>query len=157
MSLICDYIRSNPRWIEELTSFPYNLVAIREFRFVKFKIPHWNGGNWSEGDLEEEAKNGIVVDLRNMSPVCWNAPEEVEKEVGPNIIYVWRDYEDDWHISDRINILSPFRERILKDSGLNFSTLNPDYVHVYQLIHGDILELRKIGVIDQKTGEYERR
>ena len=156
MSLLCDYIRSNPRWMEELTSFPYDLIAIREFRFVKFKIPYWNDEDY-RGDLEEEAKNGIVIDLRNISPVCWNAPEEVGRGVGPNIVYVWRDYEDEWHISDRINILSPFRERILKDSGLNFSTLNPHFVHVYQLIHGDILELRKIGVIDQKTGEYERR
>ena len=144
MSLICDYIRVNPNWLEELTASPYYLTITRASHFVKFeqttmcsdtKIP-----------LVAEACGGPTIDLNGLVPVCWDVPY-----MSSYCILVWRDTEGFWQVSDRDNILSPKREKLKNEYGLNFSTLNPDYIHVYIIEPEGLDEIQRI---DPKTGRF---
>ena len=144
MSLICDYIRVNPNWLEELTASPYYLTITRASHFVKFeqttmcsdtKIP-----------LVAEACGGPTIDLNGLVPVCWDVPY-----MSSYCVLVWRDTEGFWQVSDRGNILSPKREKIKNEYGLNFSTLNPDYIHVYIIEPEGLDEIQRI---DPKTGRF---
>ena len=144
MSLICDYIRVNPNWLEELTASPYYLTITRASHFVKFeqttmcsdtKIP-----------LVAEACGGPTIDLNGLVPVCWDVPY-----MSSYCVLVWRDTEGFWQVSDRDNILSPKREKLKNEYGLNFSTLNPDYIHVYIIEPEELDEIQRI---DPKTGKF---
>lgn len=144
MSLICDYIRVNPNWLEELTASPYYLTITRASHFVKFeqttmcsdtKIP-----------LVAEACGGPTIDLNGLVPVCWDVPY-----MSSYCVLVWRDAEGFWQVSDRDNILSPKREKLKNEYGLNFSTLNPDYIHVYIIEPEGLDEIQRI---DPKTGRF---
>ena len=146
MSLICDYIRANPNWLEELTAYPYNLSITREDRFVRF-----NATNRSEEDvpLVNEAKRNLIVDLNTIEPVCWPLRENSAIEIA-----VWRDSKDEWHISDCFDIFSSHRDMYVNEYGLNFSTLKPEFVHIFSV---GFYDLWKVGLIDQKTGEIIER
>ena len=124
MSLICDYIRVNPNWLEELTASPYYLTITRESHFVKFEF---TGSSDTKIPLVAEAY-GLTIDLNGLVPVCWDVPF-----ISSDGVLVWRDAGGFWQVSDNVNILSPKREKIVNEYGLNFSTLNPDYVHVYTI------------------------
>lgn len=145
MSLICDYIRVNPNWLEELTASPYCLAIIRESHFVKFKFTESSD---RKIPLVAEAC-GLVVDLNGLVPVCWDVLT-MESEC----VLVWRDTEGCWQVSDEDNILSPKREKIVSEYGLNFSTLNPEYVHVYTIEPEGLYEASRI---DPKTGKFVAR
>ena len=145
MSLICDYVRVNPNWLQELTASPYCLAITRASHFVKFD---YTENSDTKIPLVAEAC-GLTIDLNGLVPVCWEVPY-----MSLNCVLVWRDTEGFWQVSDRTNILSPKREKIVNEYGLNFSTLNPDYVHVY------IIEpegLYKTDRIEQKTGRFLTR
>ena len=145
MSLICDYVRVNPNWLEELTSSPYYLTITRVNHFVKFEQTPYSD---TKIPLVAEAC-GLTIDLNGLVPVCWDVPY-----MSSDCVLVWKDAEGFWQISDREHILSPKREKIVNEYGLNFSTLNPEYVHVYLMEPKGLYETYNI---DPKTGRFLTR
>ena len=145
MSLICDYVRVNPNWLEELTSSPYYLTITRVNHFVKFEQTPYSD---TKIPLVAEAC-GLTIDLNGLVPVCWDVPY-----MSSDCVLVWKDAEGFWQISDREHILSPKREKIVNEYGLNFSTLNPEYVHVYLMEPKGLYETYNI---DLKTGRFLTR
>lgn len=142
MSLICDYVRVNPDWLEELTSSPYYLTITRASHFVKFEQTPYSD---TKIPLVAEAC-GLTIDLNGLVPVCWEVPY-----MSADCVLVWRDAEGFWQVSDRVNILSPKRDVIRDEYGLNFSTLKPEYIHVYMI---EPKRLDEIYRIDPKTGRF---
>ena len=145
MSLICDYVRVNPDWLEELTSSPYYLTITRASHFVKFEQTPYSD---TKIPLVVEAC-GLTIDLNGLVPVCWDVPY-----MSPDCVLVWRDAEGFWQVSDREHILSPKREKLKNEYGLNFSTLKPEYVHVYLMEPKGLYETYNI---DPKTGRFLTR
>lgn len=142
MSLICDYVRVNPNWLEELSSSPYYLTITRANHFVKFEQTPYSD---TKIPLVAEAC-GLTIDLNGLVPVCWEVPY-----MSSDCVLVWRDAEGFWQVSDRVNILSPKRDVIRDEYGLNFSTLKPEYIHVYMI---EPKRLDEIYRIDPKTGRF---
>ena len=145
MSLICDYIRVNPNWLEELTSSPYYLTITRASHFVKFDFTKFSD---RKIPIVAEAY-GLTIDLNGLVPVCWDVPT-----MESDCVLVWRDAGGFWQVSDNVNILSPKREKIVNEYGLNFSTLNPEYVHVYTIEPEGLYEASRIY---PKTGKFVAR
>lgn len=142
MSLICDYIRVNPNWLEELTSSPYYLTITRANHFVKFEQTPYSD---TTIPLVREAC-GLTIDLNGLVPVCWEVPY-----MSSDCVLVWKDAKGYWEVSDRDRILSPKRDMICNEYGLNFSALNPEYIHVYILEPKGLHEIYRI---DPKTGKF---
>lgn len=185
-SLICDYIRSNINWLEDLVSSPYFLKIKKEGKYAIFNY------NQIESDfylpIVQEAR-GIIVDLERIEPVChsfrkfgnygegyadeidWSTAR-VQEKVDGSIIRIWNDGE--WHISS--NGMIDAYKAILDQSGMsigqiiedmnlvNYNVLDPNYTHIFELVSPynrvvidySTTELYYLGRRNMITGEEEK-
>lgn len=155
-SLICDYIRSNINWLEELAASPYFLKIKKDGKYAIFNY------NQIESDfylpIVQEAR-GIIIDLERIEPVChafrkfgnygegyvdeidWSTAR-VQEKIDGSIVRIWNDGE--WHVSS--NGMVDAYKAILDQSGMsigqiiedmnlvNYNALDPNYTHIFELV-----------------------